>query len=92
MKTREAIIKDISTIIAAIATTGNDSKRRLAAIEGMLVVLGKLDLNEELPLKIEDKEVIVFFGRKTIVQSTESYKDCILRLANQVICEQFKKI
>jgi hypothetical protein len=87
MKTREEIIKDISTIIAAIAT-GKDSKRRLAAIEGMLVVLGKLDLNEELPLKIEDIEVTGFFGRKTIVRSTESYKDCILRLANQVICEQ----
>jgi hypothetical protein len=89
MKTREEIIKDIATIIAAIAiATGKDSNRRLAAIEGMLVVLGKLDLNEELPLKIEDIEVTGFFGRKTIVRSTESYKDCILRLANQVICEQ----
>jgi hypothetical protein len=89
MKTREEIIKDIATIIAAIAiATGKDSNRRLAAIEGMLVVLGKLDLNEELPLKIEDIEVTGFFGRKTIVRSAESYKDCILRLANQVICEQ----
>jgi hypothetical protein len=87
MKTREAIIKDISIIISAIAN-GKDSKRRLAAIEGMLVVLGKLDLNEELPLQIQDIEVTGFFGRKTIVQSTESYKDCILRLANQVIYEQ----
>jgi hypothetical protein len=86
MKTREEIIKDISTIIAAIAN-GKDSKRRLAAIEGMLVVLGKLDLNKELPLKIKDVEVTSLFGRKSIVQSTESYRECILRLANQVICE-----
>jgi len=86
MKTREEIIKDISTIIAAIAN-GKDSKRRLAAIEGMLVVLGILNVNEELPLKIENKEVTGLFGRKSIVQSTESYKECILRLANQVICK-----
>jgi hypothetical protein len=89
MKTREAIIKDISIIISAIANKNNsDTNRRLAAIEGMLVVLGKLSLNEELPLQIQDIEVTGFFGRKTIVQSTESYKECILRLANQVICEQ----
>jgi hypothetical protein len=89
MKTREEIIKDISIIISAIANKNNsDTNRRLAAIEGMLVVLGKLKLNEELPLQIQDIEVTGFFGRKTIVQSTESYKECILRLANQVICEQ----
>lgn len=89
MKTREEIIKDISTIITAIANKNDsDTKRRLAAIEGMLVVLGKLNLNEELPLRIKDIEVTGFFGRKTIVQSTESYRECILRLAHQVICEQ----
>ena len=88
MKTREEIKKDISIIITAIANkSDSDTKRRLAAIEGMLVVLGKLNLNEALPLKIEEMEVTGWFGRKTIVQSTEPYKECILRLAHQVICE-----
>jgi hypothetical protein len=54
----------------------------------MLVVLGKLDLNQALPLKTTDIEVTGWFGRKSIVQSTESYKECILRLAHLVICEQ----
>lgn len=89
MKTREEIIKDISIIISAIANkSDSNTKRRLAAIEGMLVVLGKLNLNEELPLKIKDVEVTGWLGRKTIEQTTESYKECILRLAQQVICEQ----
>ena len=89
MKTREEIIKDISIIVSAIANKDNlNTKRRLAAIEGMLVVLGKLNLNEELPLQIKDIEVTGWFGRKTIEQSTESYKECILRLAHLVICEQ----
>ena len=89
MKTREEIIKDISIVITAIANkSDSDTKRRLAAIEGMLVVLGKLDLNAELPLRIKDIEVTGWLGRKTIVQSTESYRECILRLAHQVICEQ----
>ena len=89
MKTREEIIKDISTIITAIANKDNsNTNRRLAAIEGMLVVLCKLNLNEELPLQIKDVEVTGWLGRKTIEQRTESYKECILRLAQQVICEQ----
>lgn len=89
MKTREEIIKDISIVITAIANKNDsDTKRRLAAIEGMLVVLGKLNLNEALPLKIREIEVTGWLGRKTIVQSTESYRECILRLAHQVICEQ----
>lgn len=89
MKTREEIIKDISIIITAIALkSDSDTKRRLAAIEGMLVVLGKLNLNEELPLKTKDIEVTGWTGRKTIEQTTESYRECILRLAHQVICEQ----
>jgi hypothetical protein len=89
MKTREEIIKDISIIVSAIANKDNsNTKRRLAAIEGMLVVLGKLDLNQALPLKTTDIEVTGWFGRKSIVQSTESYKECILRLAHLVICEQ----
>jgi hypothetical protein len=89
MKNREEIIKDISIIISAIANKDNsNTKRRLAAIEGMLVVLGKLDLNQELPHRIQDIEVTGWFGRKTITQSTESYRECILRLAHQVICEQ----
>jgi hypothetical protein len=89
MKTREEIIKDISIVISAIANKDNsNTNRRLAAIEGMLVVLGKLDLNQALPLKTTDIEVTGCFGRKSIVQSTESYKECILRLAHIVICEQ----
>lgn len=89
MKTREEIIKDISIIISAIANKDNsNTNRRLAAIEGMLVVLGKLDLNAELPLKTKDVEVTGWLGRKTIEQTTESYRECILRLAHQVICEQ----
>lgn len=89
MKTREEIIKDISIIVSAIANKNDlNTKRRLAAIEGMLVVLGKLNLNEELPLKTKDIEVTGWLGRKTIEQTTESYKECILRLAQQVICEQ----
>ena len=89
MKTREEIIKDISIIVSAIANKNDlNTKRRLAAIEGMLVVLGKLDLNKELPVKTTDIEATSLFGRKTIEQTTESYKECILRLAQQVICEQ----
>lgn len=89
MKTREEVIKDITRLITVIADR-NDSEtgRRLSAIEGMLVVLGKLNLTEKLPLQIKDVEVIGWFGGKTIEQTTESYKECILRLAQQVICEQ----
>ena len=89
MKTTEEIKKDISIIVSAIANKDNsNTNRRLAAIEGMLVVLGKLDLNQALPLKTTDIEVTGWFGRKSIVQSIESYKECILRLAHLVICEQ----
>lgn len=88
MKTREEIIKDISRLITVIADKNDsETKRRLAAIEGMLVVLGKLNLTEKLPLQTQDVEVIGWFGGKSIVQTTESYKECILRLANQVINE-----
>ena len=89
MKTTEEIKKDISIIVSTIANKDNsNTNRRLAAIEGMLVVLGKLDLNQALPLKTTDIEVTGWFGRKSIVQSIESYKECILRLAHLVICEQ----
>lgn len=89
MKNREEIIKDISIIVSAIANKDDsNTKRRLAAIEGILVVLGKLNPNEELPLKTKYVEVTGWLGRKTIEQTTESYKECILRLAHQVISEQ----
>ena len=89
MKTREQVIKDITILVSVIANKDNENtKRRLAAIEGMLVVLGKLDLNKELPLQTKDIEVTGWLGRKTIEQRAESYRECILRLAHQVICEQ----
>ena len=86
MKTREEIKKDISVIILKM----HDQKhnlRRLGAIEGMLLVLGKTKMHEPLPFKETEVTITGFWGKTTTGVETESYKDCILRLAREVICE-----
>ena len=90
MKTREEIKKDISVIIINMHDhkhNSGDILRRLGAIEGMLLVLGKTKMHEPLPSK--DTQVIVtgFWGKTYGSVETESYKDCILRLAKEVINE-----
>ncbi len=90
MKNREEIKKDISTIIITMYDKKHNSDeilRRLGAIEGMLLVLGKTKMHEPLPSK--DTQVIVtgFWGKTYGSVETESYKDCILRLAKEVINE-----
>ena len=90
MKNREEIKKDISTIIINMYDKKHNSDeilRRLGAIEGMLLVLGKTKMHEPLPSK--DTQVIVtgFWGKTYGSVETESYKDCILRLAKEVINE-----
>lgn len=88
MKTKEEIKKVISHLVTVIASRNDSSnKRRLAAIEGMLVALDKVSMNEPLPLNCVDVEVTGWLGRKTIEKRYESYRECILRLAAEVINE-----
>lgn len=90
MKTREEIKKDISIIIINMHDQKHNSKdilRRLGAIEGMLLVLGKTKMNEPLPFKETEVSITDFWGRTTIGVEVETYKDCILRLAREVISE-----
>ena len=90
MKTREEIKKDISIIIINMHDhkhNSDDILRRLGVIEGMLLVLGKTKLHEPLPLKETEVTITGFWVDKKGVE-IESYKDCILRLAKEVINEQ----
>ena len=90
MKTREEIKKDISIIIINMHDQKHNSKnilRRLGAIEGMLLVLGKTKINEPLPFKETQVIVTGLWGKTYGSVETESYKDCILRLAKEVINE-----
>lgn len=90
MKTREEIIKDISIIITAMHDEKHNSRdilRRLGAIEGLLLVLGKTKMHESLPLKETEVTVTNFWGKTSVEVEIESYKDCILRLAKEVISE-----
>jgi hypothetical protein len=91
MKTREEIKKDISTIIIAMHDkkhNSGDILRRLGGIEGMLLVLGKTKMHEPLPFKDIEVTITGFWDKTTTSVETESYKDCILRLAKEVINEQ----
>ena len=90
MKTREEIKKDISTIIIDMYDEKHnreDILRRLGAIEGMLLVLGKTKMYEPLSFKETQETIIGFWGKTYGSVKTESYKDCILRLAKEVINE-----
>jgi len=90
MKTREEIKKDISVIILNMHDQKHkegDILRRLGAIEGMLLVLGKTKMHEPLPFKETEVTITGFWGKNSSGVETESYKDCILRLAREVICE-----
>ena len=90
MKTREEIKKDISIIIINMHDhkhNSDDILRRLGAIEGMLMILGKTKMHEPLPFKETEVTIIGFWGKTTTGVETESYKDCILRLAKEVINE-----
>ena len=90
MKTREEIKKDISTIIIAMHDknqSSGDILRRLGAIEGMLLILGKTKMNESLPFKETEVTVTNFWGKTSVEVEIESYQDCILRLAKEIINE-----
>ena len=90
MKTREEIKKDISIIIIAMHDKNHNSKdtlRRLGAIEGLLLVLGKTKINEPLPFKETQVTVTGLWGKTYGSVEVESYEDCILRLAKEVISE-----
>ena len=90
MKTREEIIKDISIIIIKMydhKLNRDEILRRLGAIEGMLLILGKTKMNEPLPSKNTEETITGFWGKTTVCVEKESYKDCILRLAKEVISE-----
>jgi hypothetical protein len=90
MKTREEIKKDISIIIINMHDQKHnsiDSLRRLSVIEGMLLVLGKTKMHEPLPFKEMEVAITGFWGKTTTGVQPESYKDCILRLAKEVINE-----
>jgi hypothetical protein len=90
MKTREEIKKDISIIIINMHDhkhNSDDILRRLGAIEGMLMILGKTKMHEPLPFKETEVTITGFWGKTTTGIETESYKDCILRLAKEVISE-----
>ena len=68
MKNREEIKKDISIIIINMHDqkhNSGDILRRLGAIEGMLLVLGKTKMHEPLPFK-ETEVTMIGFGVKPL--------------------------
>jgi len=90
MKTREEIIKDISILIIAMRDkkpNSMDILRRLGAIEGLLLVLGKIKMYESLPFRKTEVTTTNFWGKTSIDVEIESYENCILRLAKEVISE-----
>ena len=84
------IIKNMATIknnFDNVKKNSRDYYRILGSLEGMLVCIDKLPLMGKLPYKNVEFEKKSFFGRKSIVERKESYRELIIRLVEESIKE-----
>lgn len=87
---KSEIVKNISIILANLNTKTkhtHEYSRLLGGIEGMLICIGKLEIQGDLPYSEVVETRVSWPGKVKTSKRKETYAELIIRLATEVIRE-----